>query len=122
MRRLVLLLILIALVPLRTWAGDAMAIQMAALASAATLSTSANPLSAQSDCHEMQAEPASAPLAGSTADPCATCASCQACFSAGIALLPRQAATQPLPHGVPHARSAHFTSAVLALGHKPPIS
>ncbi|TAH13569.1 MAG: hypothetical protein EAZ11_01650 [Curvibacter sp.] len=122
MRRLVLLLILIALVPLRTWAGDAMAIQMAAQASAASLSTAANPPSAHSDCHEMQAEPVSAPLAGTTADPCATCASCQACFTVGIAIFPRQATTPPLPHGLPQASNAHFTSAVLALGHKPPIS
>ncbi|PQA78562.1 hypothetical protein [Rhodoferax sp. TS-BS-61-7] len=122
MRRLVLLLILIALVPLRAWAGDAMAIQMAAQTRAADMVAAASPPPAHSNCHEMQAEPATAPQTSHTADPCATCASCQACFTVALVVPALQSATQALPHGLPRAASAQFTSAVLALGHKPPIS
>lgn len=122
MRRLVLLLILIALVPLRAWSGDAMAIQMAAQAHVASAELAASPPAAHTSCHEMQAESAPTPPTHNTPDPCATCASCQACFTVAVLVPATQSATQALPHGLPQAANAHFTSAVLALGHKPPIS
>ncbi len=122
MRRLVLLLILIALVPLRAWSGDAMAIQMAAPSHASSAKAAAGPPAAHSNCHETQAEPAPAPQTHNTQDSCATCASCQACFTVAMVMPAMQPATQALPHGLPEAASAEFTSAILALGHKPPIS
>lgn len=121
MRRLVLLLILIALVPLRAWSGDAMAIQMAAPAHTGSAKVAASP-AAHTNCHETQAEPAPAPQTYNTQDSCATCASCQACFTVALVMPAVQPATQALPHGLPEAASAEFTSAILALGHKPPIS
>lgn len=122
MRRLVLLLILIALVPLRAWSGDAMAIQMAAQAHATSAELAAGPPAAHTNCHEMQAESAPTPQPHNTQDPCATCASCQACFTVALVMPATQPATQALPHGLPPTASAEFTSAILALGHKPPIS
>ncbi|MDZ7920901.1 hypothetical protein [Rhodoferax sp.] len=122
MRRLVLLLILIALVPLRAWSGDAMAIQMAAQTQATGAGAAASDPAAHTNCHEMQAESAPTPQTHKAPDSCATCASCQACFTVAVVMPAMQAATQALPHGLPHAASAEFTSAILALGHKPPIS
>lgn len=121
MRRVLLLLLLIALLPLRAWAGDAMAIQMAAQAHSHRMATMAEASAPHAKCHEMQAEPA-APHTSPTQDHCETCASCQACFTVAITVPAMPSATQPLPHGQPQAASAQFTSAILALGQKPPIS
>jgi Tfp pilus assembly protein PilX len=122
MRRVLLLLILIALLPLRAWAGDAMAIQMAAQAAHhSRLAVAAKAPLAHALCHEAQAEP-TAPHTSPAQDHCETCASCQACFTVAITVPAMLSATQPLLHGLPHAGSAQFTSAILALGHKPPIS
>jgi len=117
MRRVLLLLILVALLPLRGWAGDAMAIQMATQAHSSRLAAAADAPPAHAKCHEMQAEPTSP-----AQDHCETCASCQACFTVAITIPAMPSATQTLPHGLPQAASAQFTSAILALGHKPPIS
>lgn len=122
MRRVLLLLTLIALLPLRGWAGDAMAIQMAAQAAHSShVAALADAPTAHAKCHDMQAEPA-AQHTSPAQDPCETCASCQACFTVAITVPTALPATQALPHGLPQAGSAQFTSAVLALGHKPPIS
>jgi hypothetical protein len=119
--RVWLLLILIALVPLRTWAGDVMAIQMAPHANTAVAVASHTHKSAQTNCHELQTEP-EAGATNSAQGHCATCASCQACFTVAIATPSLQIAAQTLPHHQPVAANAQFTSAILALGHKPPIS
>lgn len=119
--RVWLLLVLIALVPLRTWAGDVMAIQMSAHTNITSAAAMEAPAAAHANCHEMQAEPEIAPTSTAQGH-CATCASCQACFTVGLATPPLQIAEQALPHHLPLAAIAQFTSAVLALGHKPPIS
>lgn len=118
MRRLFVLLILIALLPLRSWAGDAMAIQMAAQAHGSRMAAPAE----HANCHEMQADAMRAAQDKPAPDSCATCAFCQACFTIAIALPPLSAGAQAQPHGLPLAGSVQFTSATLALSHKPPIS
>lgn len=98
-----------------------MAIRMSAQAPSHRMATVTETSALHAKCHEMQAEPA-APHTSQTQDHCETCASCQACFTVAITVPTMLSATQTLPHGLPQAASAQFTSAILALGHKPPIS
>ncbi|MES2953846.1 MAG: hypothetical protein V4711_00255 [Pseudomonadota bacterium] len=129
MRHLIFAL-MIALLPLRGWIGDAMATDMAVArlqtpASSQTLPDHASHadaalafLPAMHDCAESspgQSSPAEAAH-------CDSCSACQACHT--VALSP--AATR-LPAvlnagAVPHAAAAHFSSADAATGLKPPIS
>ncbi len=121
-----LLILLIALVPLRGWVGEAMAGQMlaqqldaiesvAASAHAERAAGHSDTQMAAHDCHS--AAPLAAPAEGS----CASCVQCQVC---SVLVLP--AAAEPAPAGagqaVPPSRGAHFDSAPPAPLFKPPIS
>ena len=145
MRRL-LLIVLIAMLPLRVWAGGAMATQMAvagvaesaqavavdaAAAAAAPVSAPAQPSGVAVhqadgtmpiDCagHAAQAAPAATNADFNT--DCPTCASCQICQGVAFAT---QLVGLPLtdaPQVVPQLQSSHFASAEPARGFKPPIS
>ncbi len=119
--------ILIALLPLRSWAGDAMAIQMAAQATATASADHA-------DCMEHAAMAAmTAQDLGHDQTPdihnqdqrqghCHTCAACQACSAVALALPETAMALPALPHSVPRWTAARYTSADRSLGQKPPIS
>ena len=130
MRRWLLLLVVL-LLPLRGWMGDAMAGQFAVHAAAAVQSHvhavehAAPPLQAH-DCADhahaapVQAQPA-ADAAGPQADgDCPTCASCQACSS--VALSPASAGPAATVFSHPRPQTAHaaFASAEPAHFFKPP--
>lgn len=123
MRRFFVVLLLVALLPLRSWAGDAMAIQMAA-SETQTAVTSTHQLAEHGNCHEAQAgaDTLVAMPDGPTSGHCATCVFCQACFTAALALPAATTDAQPLPYALPQADSGRYTSAILAQSHKPPIS
>jgi hypothetical protein len=117
MRHFVLALMIV-LLPLRGWVGDAMAMQMSAGALEATA------VAAQKDTehvHCLEQASSSEEAAPATAD-CNTCTSCQICHS--IALTPTllTLATVPMPVAQPQAGAPLFASAERALGFKPPIS
>lgn len=119
MRRLLLIVVLLVMVPLRTWAGDAMAIQMAALSQASSTA------SAPAPCHDAPAAASPATHDHRSHAPCTTtgttCAACQACASVAL-LAPAALAEGPaLPHALPRAGNARYTSVTVALSHKPPI-
>lgn len=133
MRYLVVLLMIV-LLPLRGWAGDSMATQMASsqiaiesgAAHAHETRATANfdhQNQVKPDCHEvMSGQVDSGEIASNTADSshCGTCQACQACHT--VALLPVAldvAAGLNSPHLRPTSRA--FTSAAAALGQKPPI-
>lgn len=135
MRRLAFIL-LILLMPLRGWAGDAMAIQMAlhpgvphAAATEAAPGSEHHGATAQAD-HRNQAQPANAVdctdhAAADSAAPdshCQTCTMCQACHSLAITL-PASAlpGAEPL-NALPLLPAQFFASADRAPGLKPPIS
>ena len=86
MHRLLVLLVLIALLPLRSWAGDAMAIQMAAQAYGSRMATTAGSQAEHANCHEVRAEAPQTAHDTPPQDSCATCIFCQACFSVSIAV------------------------------------
>ena len=141
MRHLVLALMIV-LLPLRGWAGDAMATQMASAAIATeTGAARAHEMApaaaldhqnvlveaskAVPDCHEHFADALAGqdPLeTAATSDHCGTCQACQACHT--VALSPSAFAVTAsfTPPQLRPMRTAAFTSAAAALGQKPPIS
>ncbi len=123
--RVVLLALLIAMLPLRSWAGDAMAIQMAtAPGLTATVGVSASE-STHVDClerTEMGSDSTPQDQATDAIGHCNTCSACQACSAVAYVIPETTLALVPLPHSVPSCSAAHFTSADRALGQKPPIA
>jgi hypothetical protein len=127
-----LLLVMVLLLPLRGWVGEAMAAQMlqqhvaaaeSMVATAGAGHQHANPAaSAHHDCDE---HAASAPVDDGKAEAkadCPTCSACQVCSSVALspysAAPPAAAVTQPRPQTVPHAHA----SAEPLLAFKPPKS
>ena len=131
--RLLLLILMIALLPLRGLAGDVMAIRMAAhlppdraevvvaIPGAELVVMAA---ASHADCMgDADATPDQGPLAGSGSNGhCTTCPSCQVCFSAALPVLSAVWSTAPLPNTVPRIGESVFSSAVSAPSLKPPIS
>jgi hypothetical protein len=119
--RVFLLVLLIALTPVRSWAADAMAIQMGMQSTAQISSQQAAmepPQMHPDDCMHGQE---TTKVAG-IADHCATCASCQACFTIALVSPAHAVTSKPFIHHLPVWTTAFFTSAERMLGQKPPIS
>ena len=133
--RFLVIALMIVLLPLRSWAGDAMATQMAgsqiAIESGAAnahetsaTATFDHQKQAKSDCHEatpspLDSHPSASHEPGS--NHCGNCVACQACHT--VALLPALLKV-PAELSSPQLQPARtvFTSAATALGQKPPIS
>lgn len=137
MRHLVLALMIV-LLPLRGWAGDAMATEMASMSGAMnSVAASAHETGAKGlfdhqngaletenavpDCHEQVAAQTDADnTAGG--DHCGTCQACQVCHTVGLSPSPLSLTAAFAPPQLRPTRAAAFTSAASALGQKPPIS
>lgn len=120
--RIGLIVLLLVLIPLRTWANDSMAVQMATQGLAsdpATQAQAADTVMPSAHCAEMA--PADPTPSTQDSQPCGHCALCQVC--ATLALVPPMhlAAVNPQAHVLPWAPAVQFASAALAIGHKPPI-
>ena len=116
-----LLVLLIALLPLRGWMGDAMAAQMAVQPHAA-----ANQAvhAAPSDCagHHDQSEAAAPSLPDESPQADANCAACQACSTMALAFS-HAPVPEPVFGAAPPAQPlVAFASAEPAPADKPPIS
>lgn len=141
--RVVLFALMIALLPLRGWMGDAMATEMALAQLQPTQSTAkimashAHGTSAGADFYHEAGAPEAVqegPVAHDCAEPasddafhagnayCGSCAACQACHT--VALFPMAADLNNLvsERTLPRAASTPFASAEAALDQKPPIS
>ncbi|WP_367846304.1 hypothetical protein [Rhodoferax sp. WC2427] len=129
MRRFFLIL-MIALLPLRGWAGEVMAmdilaqhapaIQKVAAHAHHTVESSTFDMEMQADCHGA-AEAAHSDADASTSH-CGTCPLCQMCHTVA-APAPFFAIPTPwLPHAQPTTGPARFASAPAAFALKPPIS
>lgn len=143
--RHLLLALMIALLPLRGWVGDAMAMEMMASAlnhhaenatdfvapgaettGAKTGFDAPTRDMAHADCpgHAAMASgsdtPANSQHHADAAD-CATCAACQICHTVALTPIPLQIASAGQPAGQPQTASPHFASAERAPGFKPPI-
>ena len=130
--RLLLLILMMALLPLRGLAGDVMAIRMAAqLPSDGAEVVVAIPVAelvvaaaSHADCMgHANATPDQGPLpATGSSGHCSTCPTCQVCFSVALPVLAEVWSTAPLPNSVPRIGVSVFFSAVSAPSLKPPIS
>ncbi|MDZ7890542.1 MAG: hypothetical protein U5L73_02145 [Rhodoferax sp.] len=132
--RVVLLILLIALAPLRGMANELMATRMAAAltASMATNAHQGTPAAAPvggHHCDDMataaeaaSTHPANAPATMASHDGCENCALCQMCAATALpadlqVALPVFGPQMPVP-----AQADRFASAAAALAQKPPIS
>ena len=126
MRHLVLALMIV-LLPLRGWAGDVMAVEMASTAIAASASAAGtHEITAQAmpDCHDQAASHSEADKAVNS-DHCGTCQACQACqacHTVAVSPSPLEVAVSFASPQLHTTHAAAFTSAAAALGQKPPIS
>ena len=138
--RHLLLALMIVLLPLRGWVGDAMAAQMAAATVVHQLVTVQSGgghrggegvskhvhLASEAAEHTKAADCAGHTASGDTSSGdtshCESCVVCQACFSVGLALPSDAAKVTFISLQVPRSVAPRFTSAERALGLKPPIS
>ena len=143
--RHLLLILMIALLPVRGWVGDVMAMEMAAqklvaieIEASYVHSTRAtgqfngeNRPAAQGECAEHAANAAihstteadgASSADDATSGHCNTCGVCEICHS--VALANAMASNPPdfIPHTLPCIGSTRFSSALTALSQKPPIS
>ncbi|MGJ7611767.1 MULTISPECIES: hypothetical protein [unclassified Variovorax] len=146
--RTLLLALMIALLPIRGWLGDAMAVEMVkhSLPVAAAASASTATAATEAHCHEamqagdhggmdMQTSAAADmpdPSAHATHDAhdsagadhqgCGTCTACQVCHTVALGGMPLVDTVHGAPQAPPAAHASRFASAEPAQGLKPPIS
>jgi len=126
--RTLFLALMIALLPLRGWVGDVMAMERLGQ----SLPT-APAAAAHGECQEAQAhhghdaaqedmsQPAGHASGHAQAD-CSGCTVCQICHSVVLASAPVPASTAVLPTALPPSHARLYTSAEPVPGFKPPIS
>lgn len=141
--RTLLLAIMIVLLPVRGWLGDAMAIEMvrhslpAAMAMASQEAAPMATAAAEAHCHEamdaggsgmsMDMSSHGSSHDGSSSDHsdhqgCGTCTACQVCHTVALGGLPLADTVNDVPRMQPMAHAARFVSAEPVSGLKPPIS
>ena len=110
--------LLVVLLPLRGWAGDVMAVDMAANAvMQVKMANASNQTAMPVDC-AMHSQSS----ADDAATFCANCDTCELCLAVANLTLATWAASPFMRHTSPLALSASFTSASSASSLKPPIS
>jgi len=136
--RTLLLALMIALLPIRGWLGDAMAVEMVrhSLPDATAVAEEASPASmaAQAHCHEAMeaADSGMDTMAhhddgdsaghGTDHQGCGTCTACQVCHTVVLGGTPLIDIVHGAPQAPPAAHAARFASAEPVPGLKPPIS
>lgn len=125
--RVLIIVLLLVLTPLRGWAADSMAVQMATQGMGNTpgaheaLTSPADPAI---HCAGMAdaAVPDGDEDATHGGEPCSNCAACQVCATVALITPPLVCATRPQVHHLPWVAAPSFSDADLAPGQKPPIS
>ena len=139
--RTLLLVLMIALLPIRGWLGDAMAVEMvrhslpaASVVAEATPATMAS-TAADAHCHEAM-DAADSGMDNTMAhhddghdshnstdhQSCGTCTACQVCHTVALGGTPLVDIAHGAPQAPPAAHAARFASAEPVPGLKPPIS
>lgn len=133
--RTLLLALMIALLPIRGWLGDAMAVEMVrhSLPAASLVAEEAS-VAADAHCHEaMEAadsgmdtmahhDEGSTTNHGTDHQGCGTCTVCQVCHTVALGGTPLIDIVHGAPQAPPAAHAARFASAEPVPGLKPPIS
>ena len=126
--RSLFLALLIALLPLRGWVGDVMAMELMAPALTASAAQAAHPShhDAAGDCehaptHHGHARTGESIGEAQAAGDCGTCTACQICHSVALAPVPHQPESPQLALAAPQSRLPQDVSAERAPGFKPPI-
>lgn len=140
--RTLLLALMIALLPIRGWLGDAMAVEMVrhSLPAASLVAQEASPASVAADahCHEAMGAADDSGMDtmahhhddgnssgndhGTDHQGCGTCTACQVCHTVALGGMPLVDIAHSAPQAPPAAHAARFASAEPVLGLKPPIS
>ena len=141
--RHLLLILMIALLPLRGWAGDAMATEMAAgqVAQVQQMHVATKSIAAKDHAASVKAyfdHETAVPDAVRTVADCAghgaedtdhgggshcdTCSACQACHTVALAHAAPNVSSTFQAFSLPHSAADQFASADAALRQKPPIS
>jgi hypothetical protein len=129
--RVFLVALMIAMLPLRGWMGDAMAIGMAGQHQEVAAAPMEHGMAAaHEDCAGMAPatltpaptdESAAGSMAGAS-DDCESCSACQVCNSVALATDSPAALALSAPQASPVSVLAQFASFYPQRGHKPPIS
>lgn len=120
MRRFFIVL-MIALLPLRSWAGDVMTVEMAVGQLAGVVQTASK---TTSDCHGQNSTASNADSVDDSATDarCDTCGTCQLCHSVALADFSFSDLASLTTPSLLFSDSTGFASAPRALSLKPPIS
>lgn len=125
--RAALVVLMLALLPWRLWAADAMAVRMAQADVAATVA--AVPAASAEQPSSLAGMPADCPMLAALADDAQPgdgqagvhCPSCHLCAASAFMPLP-VAVQQPAPAGPPRQSAGRYTSTAPAPDLRPPIS
>jgi hypothetical protein len=132
--RVLIIALLLVLTPLRGWAADSMAVQMATQGMGSTPDThevheaSVSQADPAIHCAGMADHHADAVVsdgdddAAQGSEPCSNCAACQMCATVALVAPQLVSATSTQVHRLPWAAVPLFADAELAPGQKPPIS
>lgn len=129
--RHLLIALMVVLLPLRGWVGDAMALDMAAqqLHAMQTIAASAGTQSANGifDADSLTAMPADCEMLAAPADPqtaphCTACDTCKLCLPLAAWSHGASIPSSAWPPALPHWQGGDFRSATAAPALKPPIS
>ena len=128
--RVLIIVLLLALTPLRAWAADSMAVQMAtqglgpsdAQASAVRAAEPVVHCSGMAEHHAETSPEAEEENKSFEGGPCHNCAACQMCATVALIAPPTAGVAGLQVHRLPWASVPSFSSAVLAPSQKPPIS
>lgn len=129
MRTLVLALMM-ALLPLRGWVADVMAVELAQPSQGAPHHAMAADPAPLHDCHQDHAGPApmteqqahAQPADEHAAGDCGSCTVCQICHSVAMAVMLPPLPAAALPTAAPHSSQPRYVSAERAPDDKPPIA
>jgi hypothetical protein len=120
MRRFIFIL-MIALLPLRGWMGEAMATEMATMNLIATQATNTPATADLTDSNSMVDCDMHKTKTADNKPAKALCTHCQACHATGLASTVQIPSFDQVQYAQPLAKASKFVSANLALTQKPPI-
>ncbi len=123
MRRFIFIL-MIALLPLRGWMGEAMATDMAAMhliAVQAINTPATDDLSSKNEMHSMTDCDMHKTQSAEKTSAKSSCTHCQACHATGLVSTVQIASFDQVQYAPPLAQNSQFASANIAHSQKPPI-